>query len=87
LALIAGPKIHIIVEPTKHFAVILSFEILYDSLYNSKILIVEIPFLVISNYKKMKNNIDQWLIIHKNQPDKHTDWYFIYLLFVYLLLK
>ena len=54
LALIAGPKIHIIVEPTKHFAVILSFEILYDSLYNSKILIVEIPFLVISNYKKMK---------------------------------
>ena len=58
LTLIAGPKIHIIVEPTKHFAVILSFEILYDSLYNSKILIVEIHFLVISNYKKMKNIID-----------------------------
>jgi len=76
-------KIQIIVESTCHLAEILSSEVLY----NSKILIVEIPFLVISNYKKMKNNIDQWLIIHKNQSDKHTDWYFIYLLFVYLLLK
>ncbi len=54
LTSIAGPKIQIIVESTYHLAEILSSEVLY----NSKILIVEIPILVISNYKKMKNNID-----------------------------
>jgi hypothetical protein len=47
LTLIAGAKIHIIVEPTKHFAEILSFEILY----NPKILKIEKPILIISNYK------------------------------------
>ena len=49
--LICWCKIQIIVESAyHHLAEILSSEVLYSS----KILIVEIPFLVISNYKKMK---------------------------------